>query len=133
MCSPNPGWQSRRLGFPQLAIPTPEILAIKSVDSTCPDGRLQHLQVLVITTLRSVTQIVIWRVLITQIKINQTGECAIEYPRGPLIGEPGLHFCPFGTAALRDRRVVIGVDVELNDRRTVAERDCFFSGSPARD
>src|ERR1700730_6219033 len=133
MCSPDPQWQSRRLRLPQLAIPTTKILAIKLVDPTRPDRRLQHLQLLVIITLCPVSQIVIWRVFIAQIKINQAGECAVEYRRRPLIGEPGLHFCPFRTAPLGDRRVVIGVDVELNDRRTVAERDSFFSCPPPRD
>jgi hypothetical protein len=31
----------------------------------------------------------------------------------PLIGEPGFHFCPFGSAPLGKRGMVTGVDVEL--------------------
>src|SRR6516164_1978666 len=103
-------------------MPAPEILTGKSVDPTRSDGRLQDLQVMVITTLRSVTQLVIWRIFTAQIEINQTGERAVEDWRRPLIGEPSLHLSPFLTASLGDCCVVIGVDLELNDRRTVDER-----------
>src|SRR5260221_8855281 len=113
MCSPDPRWQSRRLRLPQLAIPTPKILAIKLVDPTGPDRRLQHLQLLVIITLCPVSQITIWRVFIAQIKINQAGEGAVEYSHRPLIGKTSPHFCPFRTAPPGERSIVIGIDVEL--------------------
>src|SRR5689334_1045389 len=111
MCPPDPRRQSRRLRLPQLAIPTPKILAIEPVDPTGPDRRLKHLQLLVVITLCSVSQVTVWRVFIAQIKINQAGEGAVEYWCRPLVGEPGLHFFPFRTAPLRERGMVIGVDV----------------------
>src|SRR5215469_14262637 len=88
---------------------------------------------MVITALRSVAQIVIWRVFITPIKVNQTCQRAVELGRRPFVGEPSLHFCPLFAAPLFDCREVTGVGVELDDRRTVSECDRFFSGSPTRD
>src|SRR5215469_14477191 len=73
------------------------------------------------------------RLFIPGVTINQAGERAIKYRRRSLTGEPGLHFCPFGSAPRRERGMVIGVVVELNYRRTVSKRYCFLSGSPARD
>src|SRR5690348_12682729 len=133
MCSPDPGWQPHRLRLPQLAIPTPKILAIKLVDPARPDRRLQHLQLLVIVALRPISQIAIWRVFIGRVKINQAGERAVKYRRRPLVCEPNLHSCPFRAAPLGERGLVIGVEVELNYRRAVAERYCFFSGPPTRE
>src|SRR4051794_17882720 len=82
--------------------------------SSC-ESRVKHLQLLVVITLCSVSQVTIWRVFIAQIKINQAGEGAVEYWRRPLIGKPGLHFCPFRTAPLGERVMVMGIDIELND------------------
>ena len=78
-------------------------------------------------------QIIIRRFFITGVKVNEAGERAVKYQRRPLIGEPGLHFCPFRTAPLRECGIVIGVDVELDYRRALAEGYCFFSGPPTRD
>src|SRR6516225_11700231 len=73
------------------------------------------------------------RLFIAGITINKARERAVEYRRRPLIGEPGLHPCPLRTAPGSERVMVIGVDIELNDRRAIAKRDRFFSGPPPRD
>src|SRR5215469_15111514 len=88
---------------------------------------------MVITALRSVAQIVIWRVFITPIKVNQTCQRAVELGRRPFVDEPSLHFCPLFATPLFNCREVTGVGLELYDRRTVSECDRFFSGSPMRD